>query len=84
MSGIQEKPYRLLLSSITVKLMRSRKFLTIILVTCLLLGTIYADVVQADEGAGEEEAYKSTPPQVITEIAIAGIVLKVLSYFDLP
>ncbi|MBE9228698.1 hypothetical protein IQ264_25135 [Phormidium sp. LEGE 05292] len=64
--------------------MRSRKFLTIILVTFLLLGTIYADVVQADEGASEEEAYKSTPPQVITQIAIAGIALKVLSYFDLP
>jgi len=60
--------------------------LRIFLVTVLLLGTIYATVVQADEGegGGEGEAYKETPVQVIVEIVITGITLKILNKFDLP
>jgi len=58
------------------------KSLKIVFYTILLLSTVYADIAQAS--GGEEGGNAQSPVQVIVQIIITGIVLKGISYFDLP
>lgn len=60
------------------------KFLKIFLCALLLLGTTHALVAQAQSGGGEGYMAPVSPVQVIVQIVVAAIVLRVLGYFNLP
>jgi hypothetical protein len=58
------------------------KFFKLILCTFLLLATTHSMVAQAQVGEGGGNA--QSPVQVIVQIVITAIVLRVLNSFDLP
>lgn len=62
--------------------MRFKIFRTATL-TLILLGTTFATVAQA-QGGGGDMAPSQTPVQVIVQIILTAIVLKVLDRFGLP
>lgn len=59
------------------------KISTVVLGSLFLLGTIFAQVAQA-QAAGGENAPSQTPVQVIVQIVLTAIVLNVLNRFNLP
>ncbi len=65
------------------KFMMKSKLLKIAVCTTLLLNTIYTSAALAG-GGGEGGGNAQTPVQVIVQIVVTAVVLKVLAYFDLP
>jgi hypothetical protein len=61
-----------------------QKFLRIIIIAVLLLGTVYVATAQADVGGGEQGGNQQTPVQVLVQIAITAPVLWIFKYFKLP
>jgi len=49
-----------------------------------MLGTTFATVAQAQTGGGEGGGNAQSPVQVIVQIILTAIVLRVLNAFDLP
>ncbi|MBF2028572.1 MAG: hypothetical protein IGS48_17710 [Oscillatoriales cyanobacterium C42_A2020_001] len=60
------------------------KFLRTTLCTVLLLGTTHALVVQASAGGQGDSAPSQSPVQVVVQIVLTAIVLRILGRFDLP
>jgi len=57
------------------------RFLRIVFLAVLLLGTAFSAVALAQGG---EMAPTQSPVQVIVQIFVTAIILKVLNHFDLP
>jgi len=57
-------------------------FLRILLGTFVYINVIFVDAAQASEGEGGGNA--QSPAQVIVQVAVTGIVLKILDYIGLP
>lgn len=57
-------------------------FLRTLLGTFICLNIVFVDVVQASDG--EQGGNAQSPAQVIVQIALTGIALKILSHFGLP
>lgn len=56
-----------------------------ILISLLLLGTTLATVAQAQVGGGENAgSLMQSPVQVMVQIVVSAIVLRVLNQFNLP
>lgn len=64
--------------------MRSKayKFAQIFLCALIILTTLFADSAQAS--GGENGGNAQSPVQVIVQIVVTAITLKILEYFDLP
>lgn len=61
------------------------KSLRLFVCTITLLGTTHLTVVQAQTaGGGEGGGNLQTPVQVIVQIVLTAVVLRILAYFDLP
>lgn len=58
------------------------KVLTIILFTLLFSGTVFTTIARAEGGEGGGNV--QTPVQVIVQIIITAIALRILGKFDLP
>jgi hypothetical protein len=53
-------------------------------ITALLLTTTFAVVAHAQTGGGEGGGNAQSPAQVIVQIVVTAVVLRILSYFNLP
>jgi hypothetical protein len=60
------------------------KFFRLVFCTLLLLFTTHSMVVQAQASGGEGGGNVQSPVQVVVQIAVTAIVLRVLNSFDLP
>jgi len=54
------------------------------LCTLLLFSTVFATVAQAQSAGGEGGGNSQTPIQVIAQIVLTAIALRVLNFFNLP
>jgi hypothetical protein len=60
------------------------KLIRFIILTLLLLGTVYTTVAQASGGGGEAGGNAQTPVQVIVQLVATAAVLRILNQFNLP
>jgi len=60
------------------------KFLKTAFFTILLLNTVYASTALAQASGGEGGGNMQTPVQVIVQIVVTTVALKILASFDLP